>query len=110
MDDVLYAELEPGIVLLTLNRPEQRNALSSRLLGALHACVDRIAGDPDVRVVILTGEGAGFCSGADMRSGPDDAGPTEGTAIGDLLPRLQGSLTRDVRVAGADGVAVRACP
>ena len=94
MDDVLYEQLEPGIALLTLNRPQRRNALSSRLLGALHAALDRVAGDPDARVVIVTGAGTGFCSGADMRSGPEEAGGTEGTPIGDLLPRLQGSLTR----------------
>ena len=73
MDDVLYEELEPGVVLLTLNRPQRRNALSSRLLGALHAAFDRLAGDPDARVVIITGAGTGFCSGADMRSGPEEA-------------------------------------
>ena len=94
MDDVLYEELEPGVVLLTLNRPQRRNALSSRLLGALHAAFDRLAGDPDARVVIITGAGTGFCSGADMRSGPEEASGTEGTPIGDLLPRLQGTLTR----------------
>ena len=94
MDDVLHSEIEPGIVLLTLNRPERRNALSGRLLGALHRSVDRIAADPSARVVILTGAGVGFCSGADMKSGPDDGGGTEGTPVGDLLPRLQGTLTR----------------
>ena len=94
MDDVLYEQLEPGIALLTLNRPQRRNALSSRLLGALHAAFDRLAGDPDARVVIITGAGTGFCSGADMRSGPEEASGTEGTPIGDLLPRLQGTLTR----------------
>jgi enoyl-CoA hydratase len=94
MDDVLYEQLEPGIALLTLNRPQRRNALSGRLLGSLHAAFDRVAGDPEARVVIVTGAGTGFCSGADMRSGPEEAGGTGGTPIGDLLPRLQGSVTR----------------
>ena len=93
MDDVLFEEIEPGIVLLTLNRPERRNALSSQLLAALHASVDRIAGDPAIRVVILTGGGAGFCSGADMKSDGDMTG-TGGTPMGDLLSRVQGSVTR----------------
>jgi len=93
VDDVLFEEIEPGIVLLTLNRPERRNALSSQLLAALHASVDRIAGDPAIRVVILTGGGAGFCSGADMKSDGDMTG-TGGTPMGDLLSRVQGSVTR----------------
>jgi enoyl-CoA hydratase len=92
MDEVRHAEIEPGIVLLTLNRPERRNALSSQLLAALHRSLDRIAGDPTARVVIVTGAGAGFCSGADMKGG--DVGGTEGTPVGDLLPRLQGNVTR----------------
>ena len=92
MDEVQHAEIEPGIVLLTLNRPQRRNALSSPLLAALHRSLDRIAGDPAARVVIVTGAGAGFCSGADMKGG--DVGGTEGTPVGDLLPRLQGNVTR----------------
>jgi enoyl-CoA hydratase/carnithine racemase len=56
-----------GVAVLTLNRPERYNALSSRLLHALHAEVDVIAGDGSVRVVIIAARGEAFCAGHDLR-------------------------------------------
>jgi enoyl-CoA hydratase len=91
--DVLSEELEPGIVLLTLNRPERRNALGPALLDALHRAFDGIAADPAVRVVIVTGAGDGFCSGADMKGGVD-IGDDPSTATGGLLRQVQGEVAR----------------
>jgi enoyl-CoA hydratase/carnithine racemase len=56
-----------GVAVLTLNRPERYNALSSGLLHALHAEVDVIAGDGSVRVVIIAARGEAFCAGHDLR-------------------------------------------
>jgi enoyl-CoA hydratase/carnithine racemase len=56
-----------GIVTLTLNRPSARNALSEALIDALTGEFDRIAADPQVRVVILTGNGPVFSSGHDLK-------------------------------------------
>jgi enoyl-CoA hydratase/carnithine racemase len=56
-----------GVVTLTLNRPRQYNSLSNALLAALHAEFDQVAGDPEARVVILTGAGAAFCAGHDLK-------------------------------------------
>ena len=81
-------EIEEGILLLTITRPERRNALSSNTLAAMHREVDRIAGDPAVRVVVLTGEGIGFCSGADLKSGPEDSDDLSGVPGGELLSRV----------------------
>jgi enoyl-CoA hydratase/carnithine racemase len=78
-------EVEDGILLLTITRPERRNALSSNTLVAMHREIDRIAGDPSVRVVVLTGEGTGFCAGADMKSGPEDSDDLGGVPEGELL-------------------------
>lgn len=86
--------LDDGITLLTIDRPERRNALSANALAALHREVDRIGGDPAVRVVIVTGAGPSFCAGADMKAGPDDADDTAGTPIGSLLAGAQSDLTR----------------
>jgi enoyl-CoA hydratase len=58
---------EPGIGLITLNRPERLNALSLDMVGELHALFAEVVGRKDVRVLILTGEGRGFCSGADLK-------------------------------------------
>ncbi len=93
MPDVLSDEIEPGVILLTLNRPERRNALSPAVLDALHRALDRIAADPAVRVVIVTGAGDAFCSGADMKGGAD-IGDEPSTATGGLLRHVQGEVAR----------------
>jgi methylglutaconyl-CoA hydratase len=62
---VLY-ELRRPAAILTLNRPDRRNALSLRLIAALHDAVDRAADDPAARCLILTGAGSTFCSGMDL--------------------------------------------
>jgi enoyl-CoA hydratase len=92
--EIHTAEIEDGIVVLTIDRPERRNALSGNTLAALHRALDRIGGDPGIRVVIVTGAGVGFCAGADMRAGPDDMSDTGGTPIGDLMGRAQSGLVR----------------
>jgi enoyl-CoA hydratase/carnithine racemase len=85
---------EDHLAIVTLNRPERRNALSNNVLGVLHRTFDDIAGDPAIRVVVITGAGSAFCSGADMKAGPDDMTDTGGGPVGDLLPRVQGAVTR----------------
>jgi methylglutaconyl-CoA hydratase len=55
------------IAVLTLNRPERRNALSLRLVSELSDILTRAASEPGVRVVILTGAGPTFCSGMDLK-------------------------------------------
>lgn len=65
-DEILLHEAEGGVVTLTLNRPEVMNALSHELEGRLHDALRAADADPAVRVVILTGTGAAFCSGYDM--------------------------------------------
>ncbi len=67
MTDVLLREDAGGIATLTLNRPDQLNALSEPLLEALQAELDRISTERDTRVVILKGAGRAFCAGHDLR-------------------------------------------
>jgi len=57
---------QAGIVRLTLNRPDSRNALSRSLLGQLRAAQRRIAGDRSARVVVVAGTGSVFCAGHDL--------------------------------------------
>lgn len=61
--------IEQGVALLTLNLPHTRNAFNKALLRDLHAALDQVAGDTEVRALILTGAGAGFCGGADLGVG-----------------------------------------
>ena len=56
-----------GLVTLRLNRPLQFNALSEAMLAALQAELDIIAGQPEVRCVVLAAEGKAFCAGHDLR-------------------------------------------
>ncbi|WNG83241.1 enoyl-CoA hydratase-related protein [Mycobacterium sp. ITM-2016-00316] len=56
----------PEIAVITLNRPEKLNALSSTLVEELHGTLDAIKADNDCRVVVLTGAGRGFCAGLDL--------------------------------------------
>src|SRR5919107_3626998 len=62
---ILYA-VEGAVALVTLNRPEKRNALNDALVSALKDALRAADADDAVRVVLLTGAGADFCSGADL--------------------------------------------
>jgi len=63
---VLSYAVDDGIVTLTLNRPEKRNALNQAMVASLRASFERAATDPDARVVLLTGRGKDFCAGVDL--------------------------------------------
>jgi 2-(1,2-epoxy-1,2-dihydrophenyl)acetyl-CoA isomerase len=69
MSDILLQERQDHTAILTLNRPEKLNALSPDLRDALNDALEALRNDDSVRVVILTGAGRGFCSGADL-TGP----------------------------------------
>lgn len=58
---------DSGVTTLTLNRPQQFNALSLKMLDALQAALDTIAGDPSVRVVVIAADGKAFCTGHDLK-------------------------------------------
>jgi enoyl-CoA hydratase len=63
---LLVDDPSPRVRRLTLNRPEQLNAMTSELCEALHEELHRVAGERAYRVVILTGAGRGFCAGLDL--------------------------------------------
>ena len=63
---VLLTSLDGGVLSLTLNRPEKRNALDAATIAALTAALERAELDADVRVVALRGAGKDFCAGADL--------------------------------------------
>lgn len=65
-DELLYAR-DGGVATITLNRPERLNAISPAMLDALSAALLEADGDRDVRVIVLTGAGRGFCAGLDLK-------------------------------------------
>jgi enoyl-CoA hydratase/carnithine racemase len=67
-DDVLFATSPEGIAIITINRPEVRNALGKGVRGGLFAAWERFENDPNLRVAILTGTGdKAFCAGGDLK-------------------------------------------
>jgi methylglutaconyl-CoA hydratase len=80
-DLVTYQSLGPAAVV-TINRPDKRNALSRALIAALTAAFRKAAGDPAARCVILTGSGPAFCAGMDL---DELRGTVENTAEAELV-------------------------
>ncbi len=73
MTDHLIETHADGITTLTMNRPEARNAMTGEMLGALLAAMPRLADDPNVRLVVLTGAGGAFCAGGDVKGFASEA-------------------------------------
>jgi enoyl-CoA hydratase/carnithine racemase len=69
---VLQQQLDDGALWLTLNRPAQRNALDAQLQQALHDALSAAATAPEVKGIILTGQGDAFCAGGDLGRFGDD--------------------------------------
>ena len=65
-DAVLLTSPGPGIRLVTLNRPSIRNAMTEEMTGAWNEALDAVAADSETRVLVVTGQGSSFCSGADL--------------------------------------------
>merc|ERR1711976_524119 len=72
-DAMRYIELQrnagglSGVALVTLSRPEAKNALNKQLTEELAQCLDGLRSDPDLRALVLTGSGSAFCAGVDLK-------------------------------------------
>ena len=87
---------EPAVAVVTLNRPERRNALTLELKDALVAALDGVAADDAVRAVVLAGSGKSFCVGQDLaehaealRSDPTSAFATVEAHYNPIVRRRQ---------------------
>jgi enoyl-CoA hydratase len=113
MGTVELERVEPHITMIRLARPERLNAMSFELVADLHDALDEVAGDPDCKVVVLTGSGRGFCSGLDLKAWGEVPAPgehpqvkagTDGQAfIANLTLHMR--ETPQVIVAAVNGVA-----
>ena len=92
--DLLLVDVADGVATVTLNRPQAMNALSRALRAAIVASFRRLADDPAVEVLILTGSGRAFCAGLDLKElgGETGAGDdTESAVAGaDVVSAVQG--------------------
>jgi enoyl-CoA hydratase len=113
MADVDLTFPREGIALLTLNRPDSLNAMTTDMVELLHRRLDEIAVNRDVRVVVLTGAGRGFCAGLDLGgygiapgyewNGAVEKGLAVQKHIASLIPHLR-SLPQPV-IAAVNGPA-----
>ncbi len=91
MNDLL-AEKKEHIAILKLNRPDRMNAISAEMLTDFNQALKDFDSDPDVRAIILTGEGRGFCSGLDLK----DTAAGRGIGGGLSAPGASHISTREI--------------
>lgn len=110
--ETLLVERKDGVATVTMNRPERKNAANGRMLLELREIFEEIEDSPDDRVMVLTGAGGAFCSGADLG---DSQGPTNDPSrsglsrmrrLGDVALALH-HISKPT-IAKVDGVAVGA--
>ncbi|WP_051218352.1 enoyl-CoA hydratase/isomerase family protein [Nocardioides insulae] len=89
---VLVTRPAPGICQLTLNRPDRLNTMTHQLVTDLHRALDEVAADRDVRAVVLTGAGRGFCAGLELTGYGDNGREEE-------MGRSLGALDRQREIA-----------
>ena len=75
MSDSVLIDLDDGLLTVTLNEPDSMNALSPGVSNGLSAALEQASNDDNVRVMLLTGAGRGFCAGAAVATGGRDSGP-----------------------------------
>lgn len=91
---ILLTATADGIATITLNRPQARNALSTDLMGALEAELDRLAGDDAARVVVLAAAGPAFCAGHDLKEMRSLDGEAAVAAVFSQCSRLMTKVVR----------------
>jgi enoyl-CoA hydratase len=95
MSDAILLEINDGIALITLNRPDKLNALNYDLIDRLMAALDAIEVDPAARVVVLTGAGErAFSAGADIHEFSGSVRQGANTAVRDFVRRGQAMTAR----------------
>jgi enoyl-CoA hydratase/carnithine racemase len=98
------------VLIVTMNRPQARNALSGPMMALLREAWDQVDSDPDIRVCVLTGAGGAFCAGADLKA-MTRSHPGEAFRAGDLdmsaIPALlKGRRLTKPLIAAVEGPAI----
>ncbi len=104
------SERRGHVLIVTMNRPQVRNALSGPMMALLREAWDRVDSDPDIRVCVLTGAGGAFCAGADLKA-MTRSHPGESFRAGDLdmsaIPALlKGRRLSKPLIAAVEGPAI----
>jgi enoyl-CoA hydratase len=97
-------------LLVTMNRPQARNALSGPMMALMREAWDEVDANPDIRVAVLTGAGGAFCAGADLKamtaSHPGDSFQGGGVDLSKIDALLKGRRLTKPLIAAVEGPAV----
>lgn len=111
MSEPILQSRDGGVLTITLNRPAALNALNRAMMDALREALAAAAHDSEVRALILTGAGRGFCAGADLAEPPASRPASSGQGISDSMTSHFNPLARDIAhfpkptVAAVNGTA-----
>jgi enoyl-CoA hydratase len=103
-------ELRRHVLIVTMNRPQARNALSGPMMAIMQEAWDRVDNDPEVRACVLTGAGGAFCAGADLKamtaSHPGDSFKSGSFDPTFIEPLLKGRRLTKPLIAAVEGPAI----
>jgi len=106
MADALI-EQRDHVLIVTMNRPQARNALSAQMLAIMTEAWDRVDNDSSVRACILTGAGGTFCAGADLKAmTASHPGDRAGLDLSAIEPLLKGRRLTKPLIAAVEGYAI----
>ncbi|MGI5221705.1 crotonase/enoyl-CoA hydratase family protein [Nocardia sp. CA-290969] len=98
------------VLIVTMNRPEARNALSTEMMAIMRDAWDQVDSDPEIRVAILTGAGGAFCAGADLKGmtqqHPGDSFAGGGWDLSKIEALLKGRRLTKPLIAAVEGAAI----
>ncbi|HEV2784415.1 MAG TPA: crotonase/enoyl-CoA hydratase family protein [Actinophytocola sp.] len=98
------------VLVVTMNRPHARNALSGPMMAIMKSAWDEVDGDPDIRACVLTGAGGAFCAGADLKAmtsaHPGDAFAGGGWDLSVIEALLKGRRLTKPLIAAVEGPAI----
>jgi enoyl-CoA hydratase/carnithine racemase len=107
MADEILVSTDDHVCTITLNRPDKRNALTVAMVEAFRSTVAKVGTSGDVRVLVVRGNGAGFCAGMDLRElqAQREAGAVDLMALEHALEALEGSPLPSIAAVHGDAVA-----
>ncbi len=102
-EEAVLTEADGGVLLITLNRPDARNAVNAAIAAGVAAALERLDAEDDLQVAILTGAGKGFCAGMDLKAFVQGESPhVEGRGFAGIV---QGPPRKPI-IAAIEGFAV----
>lgn len=111
--ETIICEREDAVLTITLNRPDRLNAFSGDMFAEVSKAVEVAAADSDIRVVVFTGAGRAFCSGADLTNVSEYHSSAEGNALAEGVKSAQSVFDKvaalpQITIAAINGHAVGA--